>query len=233
MSNTGLFVFARQENKSSNELYLLHDQQYTNTGLSIGTSTNTVARLSYKDGSGAVLESVDSLTLKSDKVKIPLLTEATSDLSYNFMVINGDGVLQKGSAYFPVVDDTLHNITLDIATIKSEINTIDTTLLTHNNNISTINTIISQLEHNLTQIQLDLNTLTTVVMNEQKIQTKMNWLYGIVLALLIGLVIISIVLFVINRHSSKLISSMKSQLDTMSKDMSILKKAMIEIIKSQ
>lgn len=230
MSNTRNFVYAIQENTSTNELYIHHDENYTNTGLSLGHPDNKVARLSYQDGSGAILQSKDSLTLQSDHIKLHTLPEATSDTSYNFIVITNDGTLQRGSTYVSDIADA-------VTKINAVNNDQEARLKQHDTDISNlklnVSTIISQIEQNLIQIQLDLNTLTTTtVLNDKKIQTQFNWLYGILLVLFIILIIIIIILFITNRHSNKLISTMKSQLDTMSKDMAVLNKAMIELIKS-
>lgn len=232
MSNTGLFVFARQENTSSNELYIRHDKDISNTGISFGVPNDTVTRLSYQDGSGAILQSKDSLTLQSDHIKLPTLPEASTDTSFNFIVITNDGTLQRGSTYVSDIADAVTKMNAVNNDQEARLDEHDVALTNHNSNLSNINTIISQIESNLIQIQLDLNTLTTTVINDKKIQMQFNWLYGILLVLFIILVIIIIILFITNRNSNKLISTMKTQLDTMSKDMSILKKAMIEILKS-
>jgi hypothetical protein len=233
MNNTGLFVFSRQENTSSNELYIRHDTDISHTGISFGLPHDIpVTRLSYQDGSGAILQSIDSLTLQSDTIKIPSLPLASVDNSFNFIVITNDGTLQRGSTYVSDIADSVTQLNVVNNLQQAHLTVHDTDISNLKLNVSTINTIISQIETNLVQIQLDLNTLTTTVLNDKKIQNQFNWLYGILLVLFIILVIIIIILFLTNRNSNKLISTMNKQLDAMSQNMTKLKKAMIELIKS-
>ena len=232
MINTGLFVFARQENTSSNELYIRHDKDISNTGISFGVPNDTVTRLSYQDGSGAILQSKDSLTLQSDNIKLPTLQEASSDTSFNFIVITNDGTLQRGSTYVSNIADAVTQMNVVNNLQEAHLSVHDTDISNLKLNVSTINTIISQIESNLIKIQLDLNTLTTTVLNDKKIQTTFNWIFIILVVLFIILVIIIVILFITNRNSTELITTMTTQIDTMSKDMALLKKAMIAIIKS-
>jgi hypothetical protein len=232
MINTGLFVFARQENTSSNELYIRHDKDISNTGISFGVPNDTVTRLSYQDGSGAILQSKDSLTLQSDNIKLPTLQEASSDTSFNFIVITNDGTLQRGSTYVSNIADAVTQMNVVNNLQEAHLSVHDTDISNLKLNVSTINSIISQIESNLIKIQLDLNTLTTTVLNDKKIQTTFNWIFIILVVLFIILVIIIVILFITNRNSTELITTMTTQIDTMSKDMALLKKAMIAIIKS-
>ena len=233
MNNTGLFVFSRQENISSNELYIQNDTEISHTGISFGLPHDIpVTRLSYQNGSGAILQSIDSLTLQSDTIKIPSLPLATDGNSFNFIVITNDGTLQRGSTYVSDIADSVTQLNVVNNLQQDHLTVHDTDITNLKLNVSTINTIISQIESNLVQIQLDLNTLTDNVVNNKKIQNQFNWLYGILVVLFIILVIIIIILFITNRNSNKLISTMNKQLNSMSQNMNKLKKAMIELIKS-
>ena len=181
MSNTGLFVFASQENTSSNELYVLHDKVSTNTGISFGNRdpSGTVTRLSYQDGSGATLYSQDSLTLNSDQIKLTLPSaDAPSSLdgSYNFIVIGEDGTLQRGTTYVSDISDSVTQFYNQLKEHDRDISNLKVN----------VSTIISQIETNLTRIQHELNTITTTIQaHDKKVQTQFNWVYGILIALFI------------------------------------------------
>lgn len=235
MSNTGLFVFASQENTSSNELYVLHDKVSTHTGISFGNRdpSGTVTRLSYQDGSGATLYSQESLTLNSDQIKLTLPSaDAPSSLdgSYNFIVIGEDGTLQRGTTYVSDISDSVTQFYNQLKAHDRDISNLKVN----------VSTIISQIETNLTRIQHELNTLTTTIQaHDKKVQTQFNWVYGILIALFIILLTIIVILFITTKKSAKLIKTMTTQMDTMStqigtmtKDMAILKKVMAEILKS-
>jgi hypothetical protein len=123
-SHDGLYVFAHQSDSYSNEFYILHDSQTTNSGLSFGNNIEpTPFRISYQDSSGGLLKSIDSITIDAPKFIINNVEDSdyNSD-DYNFLVIKKNGKVEKGLPFYKNVDNTITNIINDIKNIDLSLN---------------------------------------------------------------------------------------------------------------
>jgi len=168
------FVFGAQDT-SQNELYLLHDTKRTNTGLSFGDNKNpTPFRISHQDTSGAVITSIDSVTIATPQFILPNLKNVGPTEPYKLVVVNQSGVVETSTS-------------------------ISTIIQTIENNLQKIEINLQKIENNLQTIQLSLQNLTqsvTTIESEIKSRNKLFVIAVIILAIiLLFLLIICITLF--------------------------------------
>jgi hypothetical protein len=202
-SNNSLYVFANQTD-SSNEFYILHDSQITNTGISFGNNSNpTPFRISYQDSSGAMLKSIDSITINTPSFIINNVEDSdyNSD-DYNFLVIKKNGKVEKGLPFYKNVDNTINRIINDIKNIDLSLNSLQ-------NYIKTVDTSLTSLSNTVTLDKNNTNKILTIIII-------------ICVIFFILLIITCIILYIKLLHTNKQVNGMIADIKT-------LQEALIEL----
>lgn len=198
------FVFGTQDT-SQNELYLLHDTKRTNTGLSFGDNKNpTPFRISYQDTSGAVVTSIDSVTIATPQFILPNLKNVGTTEPYKLVVVNQSGVVE-----------TTTSISTIIQTIENNLQTIEI-------NLQTIKLSLQNLTQSVTNIETEI-----------KSYNKLFVIVVIILAIiLLFLLLVCIILFCNLYYTNKNLHVIQSKFDHLHNDMELLHKSITKLAES-
>lgn len=204
--NNSLYVFANQSDSSSNELYILHDSETTNTGISFGNNSDpTPFRISYQDSSGAILTSINSITIDAPQFIINNVEDSDYNTDdYNFLVIKKNGKVEKGLPFYKNIDNT-------ISKIINDIKNIDVSLQSLQNYIKTVDTSLTSLSEKVCINNKNTNKILTIIII-------------ICVIFFIILIITCIILYSKLLHTNKQINGMITDIKTM-------QEALIELAK--
>jgi hypothetical protein len=227
MSNgNGLYVFAQQtqlvgSDAKKNDLYIRHDANTTDSGLSFGDDSGAPAslRISYQDNLGATIKTEETLTLDAKNIAINDLEKASSTnaSNYNYVVMDASGNLLKGERYFITINDTIDVIQRHIESVDIALQ--DFKVVVQNNQKIT-NDKIDNLSFDLVRTNKSIEVLATTVNNNEansnsRFRILVLILIGIIALLLIGCIILIIVLVRSNKNIGLLkneVTSIKQKL---------------------
>jgi hypothetical protein len=199
------FMFGDHDN-SNNEIYLLHNSQVTNTGISFGDNKNpTPFRISYQDSSGssgATLSSITSVTIDTPQFILPNLHDTSLNEPYKLLVVNSSGVVETTTSINTIIQNieiNIKNIDEDLKNIKLHIQSLDKT--------------VTNIETNM------------------KSYKKLFIIIVIILAImLLFLIIVCIILFCNLYYTNKNLHIIQDKFDHLHNDMNLLHKSITKIV---
>ena len=193
----GNIIYAQQNvSKSSNNLIILNDQTYQDSGLSIGNESNSNLRLSFNtnDQSGHITS--NAISLDADNIRIPSLANDVNAIGNSYLVVDSSGNVMNGGSSLTsdFINSVLSNIQTNINTMNQQIQNLTNSYNIINTELTSITTNLSTVATSLTTINSQIATLTNDI---NKINSTPPINYSIYLFIIIGILVFVLIIVII------------------------------------